>query len=232
MDTILDGLGVPDTRREFFYFADPILRPVPPAAGRRGLRVVNAARLNWVRPMPPGFCTQDHKGTDVLLHGAAAHVAAGRRLTLVLFRKGLHVAETEALVRELGLAPHVEWQDEVGLHAFHRALAEADVVCDQFGESFPGMSTLDALAMGRPVVASVHPRIQQGLFAEPWPVRHAATPTEVAAHLAALADPEARARAGAASAAFASRHLSPLRAAQVCLGYFDAAHAARVTGAA
>jgi glycosyltransferase involved in cell wall biosynthesis len=220
MDQVLDEIGVADERRAFFYFSDARLQPAEPSRGRRGLRVVNAARLNWRRPLPEGFSSQDHKGTDVLLRGAAAFLAGGGHLTLSLFRKGIDVAATESLVADLGLSGVVEWHDEMDLHRFHGVLADADVVCDQLGDAFPGMAMLDAMALGRPVIANLPAALTAGRYPEPWPVRQASTVEDVTAHLAALADDEVRVEAARQTAAFATRHLSAVAAARICVRHF------------
>jgi glycosyltransferase involved in cell wall biosynthesis len=218
IDDLLRGIGVPDARRDFFYLAD-VANAAPRATARnQRLRVVNGARLNWKKPLPAGFSSQDHKGTDTLLSGFAEFMAAGGDAELVLFRKGLHVAETEALARALGIASRIIWRDEMSLRDFYAELARADIVCDQLGESFPGLVALDAMALGIPVIANFQPEIMGRYFPEPVAARQARTRSEVANHLATLAESEsARAAAGEAGRQFARTHLSPKANAVKCL---------------
>jgi glycosyltransferase involved in cell wall biosynthesis len=218
MDALLLDIGVEDSRRDFFYLAETGNAPAPPNRTARRLRVVNGARLNWKRPLPVGFSTQDHKGTDILLQGFADFVAQGRDAELVLFRKGLHVAETERLAASLGIASHIVWRDEVTLSEFHAELRGADVVCDQLGDSFPGMVAVDAMALGVPVIANFRPEILNRHFPEPIAACQAQTPFEVAAQLTMLASsPQARIKAGRAARHFARTHLSPVANARRCL---------------
>jgi len=223
IDTLLDGIGVADERRDFVYVADTDVPPASPARSNARLRVVNGARLNWKAPLPPGFSSQDHKGTDILLHGFAQFVASGGDADLVMFRKGLHVAETEALAQALGVASRIEWRDEVSLREFHVEIARADVVCDQVGESFPGLAALDAMAIGVPVIANFRPEATAAHFAEPIAACQAQTASEVASHLGSLAgSPRTRIEAGRAARRFARRHLSPAANARRCLDYLGA----------
>lgn len=210
IDDLLRGIGVADTRRDFFYLSDTNnTTPRPPRKHQR-LRIVNGARLNWKKPLPPGFSSQDHKGTDILLAGFAEFIAAGGDADLVLFRKGLHVAETEALAQALGVASRIVWRDEVTLHEFYSEISQADIVCDQFGDSFPGLVALDAMALGLPVIADFRPEAIAPYFPEPVAACQARTPSEIARQMAALAASEcARIRAGEAGKRFAQTYFSP-----------------------
>jgi glycosyltransferase involved in cell wall biosynthesis len=230
MDALLRDIGVDDSRRDFLYLAETGNAPAPPNRTDRPLRVVNGARLNWKRPFPAGFSTQDHKATDILLHGFADFVAEGRDAELVMFRKGLHVAETEQLAASLGIASRIVWRDEVTLSEFYAEVSRADVVCDQLGESFPGMVAVDAMALGVPVIANFRPEILGRHFPEPIAACQASTPADVAAHLAMLAaSPQARIKAGRAARHFARTHLSPAANAKRCLAHLGVGEPAPAT---
>ena len=223
IDRVLSGLGVDDARRDYFYLADTGNPPTRPDKSNPRLRIVNGARLNWKRPLPAGFSSQDHKGTDVLIEGFAAFIASGADAELVCFRKGLHVAETEQLAESLGVLSRIEWRNDMPLTEFYALLTQADIVCDQFGDSFPGMVAMDAMAMGLPVVANFQPEVMGPHFADPIAAFHARTPQEVAAHFTTLAQsPRVRIDAGRAARHFARTHLSPIAAARRCAGYLAA----------
>jgi glycosyltransferase involved in cell wall biosynthesis len=216
MDHLLRDIGVPDSRRDSYYMAFGQASTTRPTQAARPLRVVNGARLNW-KPLPDGFCGLDHKATDVLLEGFAAFISSGGDADLVLFRKGLHIAETEALASSLGIASRIIWRDQVTLDEFHAEILQADIVCDQLGETFPGMVSLDAMSFGLPVIANFRPEINHSLFPKPVAACQARTSAEVTAHLTALAaSPDARARAGRAAQDFARRHFSPIACAERC----------------
>ena len=217
IDGVLDDIGVEPAQRDFVYLAHTECAPAAPRQGGSRLRVVNGARLNWKRPLPEGYSSQDHKGTDVLLRGFASFVAGGGDAELTLFRKGLHVAETEALVRELGIESHVVWRAECSASDFSGAIREADVVCDQLGDAFPGMVALDAMAMGVAVIANFRPDLTRTLFPHGVPACQASTQEEVRAQLAALVDPERRGQVGTEARLFAQQHFSPHGNAEKCL---------------
>jgi hypothetical protein len=217
-DALLREIGVPDECRLSVYLADTVdLAPVAPRLRER-LRLFNGARLNWKKPFPAGFSAQDDKRTDILLEGFAGFLHAGGRGTLVLVQKGLHVAETKELAKSLGIAGNIEWQEEMTLAAFYEQVREADVVCDQLGPSFPGMAGLDAMAIGRPVIANFRLDVLGPCFGAPWPVCHVESVRDVRDALLKLQrSPEKRASLGSEARAFAERHLSPEVNAARCL---------------
>jgi glycosyltransferase involved in cell wall biosynthesis len=224
MDAILAGIGIDESRRDFVYMADTTRRPRERQPANGALRVVNGARLNWKRPLPDGCSSQDHKGTDVLLRGFARFIAAGGQAQLTLFRKGLHVAETEALARDLGIHAYIDWKDETSATEFNDIVDGADIVCDQLGESFPGMVGVNAMAAGQPVIANFRLDVSGGLFPPDPPACHASTPEDVATHLTALAkSPALRVHVGEAARRFAETHLSPRANAEKCLRRLQAA---------
>ena len=218
IDDLLRAIGVSDARRIFVYLTGAVDRPALLKEGAQKLRILNGARLNWKKPMPAGFSRQDHKGTDILLRGFAQFLQTGGQGELVLFRKGLHVEETEALTRELGISKDLIWKDELGLHEFYAELEQADVVCDQFGDSFPGLVALDAMAMGRPVIANFRPPVMSVHYPERIPAFQAECAEDVTHHLLTLsASPDLRRSAGLAGRRFAETYLSPEANAIKCL---------------
>lgn len=218
IDDLLRAIGVPNARRIFVYLTGAVDRPAHLKEGTQRLRILNGARLNWKKPMPAGFSRQDHKGTDILLRGFAQFLQAGGQGELLLFRKGLHVGETETLANELGISKDVIWKDETGLNEFYAELEQADIVCDQFGDSFPGLVALDAMALGRPVIANFRPPIMSSHYAEPLPAFQAESAEEVKHHLLELsASPDLRRSAGLAGRRFAETHFSPEANAIKCL---------------
>ncbi|HLG55910.1 MAG TPA: glycosyltransferase [Vicinamibacterales bacterium] len=219
MDDLLREIGVAEAKRDFFYMADT--DSVRPRCARDTgpLRVVNGARLNWKEPLPQGFSSLDLKGTDILLKGFAEFVSLGGEAELVLFRKGLHVGETETLAETLGIGSRIVWREQVDLSEFHDEISRADIVCDQLaGAAFPGMVALDAMALGLPVIANFRPEIFDAHFPRPVAGCQARTPSEVASHLKRLASSAgARASAGRAAQGFARRYLSPAANAVKCV---------------
>lgn len=121
------------------------------------LRVFCSARLSWVAGKFDGRGSLDLKGVDTLLNGVRKfldHGATG--IQLVLTKKGPDLLETQELVKALGLDQFVVWLPELSqLEVFEEYLS-ADVVVDTLGPSTTGMAVLEALAMGKPVIARVN----------------------------------------------------------------------------
>ncbi|MEB3328322.1 MAG: glycosyltransferase [Candidatus Sericytochromatia bacterium] len=214
-DALLDGLGVSDDKREWLGMTEIDRIAVVPPPNNPTLRILCGARLNWVRPIPLGMSELDYKGTDVLLEGVAQFAKkCALPFELRLVRKGLHVAETEQLVRQLGLEGHVTWLNEMSQRAIQAEFEAADVVVDQLGNGFVGMVGLDAMATGRPVIANGRPEFYEPLLGEPSPICQATTAAEVADQLTKLTVMAERVRIGQASRAYVARHLSTDAAAR------------------
>jgi hypothetical protein len=121
------------------------------------------------------------------------------------------------------LGRHITWRGETTLREFYDAIGDADIVCDQFGDSFPGMVSVDAMARGVPVIANFRPDILGPLFPEPIAGCHAATAEEIAAQLHRLSSStRERVDAGRAGRRFARLYLSPEASARRCLHHLGA----------
>jgi glycosyltransferase involved in cell wall biosynthesis len=223
-DSLLEGIGVTDRRRMFFIMTElEMIRPLPmpmnPVA-----RIFSVARLTWKTPCLQAAGTElrselDFKGSDIMLRGLGIFARrTGIPFEVRLVRKGRSVEETMKLVGEEGLSERVTWLDEMTQKEVLEEYAQADVVIDQVGNAVLGMGGVDAMATGRPVIANVRPEIMDRVFGVASPVCQASTPEEVFAQLARLLpDPAERERVGKASREFAEEHLSPERAARMCL---------------
>lgn len=210
-DALLEGIGIAPQSRFFIYaiigtdetYNPPEPNPVP--------RLLCGARLTWKPPIPPGGSLLDFKGSDVMIRGVARYLGRNPdvRFELRLPRKGLHVRETEDLVRECGLEQYVVWLDEMPLQQFLDEVRRADVVFDQLGESMMGMVGVDALALGRPVITNARPALWKRATGEVLPVCQAETHEQVCEWLERLlSDPKARIRVGREAARYARNRLS------------------------
>lgn len=221
-DRLLDAIGVTAERRVFLQMTDTddIARSEPPR--NDPLRLFCGTRLNWVRPIPDGWCEMDYKGTDVMVRGIGLFFRrTGIRVDLRLVRKGLHVAETMRLLEEEGIADQVAWSDELDQKSYLEECRKADIVFDQLGNSICGMVTLDAMAMGRPVVANGRINIPGSHWNVDNPLCQAANAEEVCAQLTRLiTDGELRRNVGTASRRFVEEHFSTMAAARSCIEFF------------
>lgn len=216
-DAILAELGVDDARRNFFMMADLEVEVVP-APNNSPLRVFSATRFNWKRPIPAGMTELDYKGSDVMIRGLGLFWRrTGVPLNIRLVRKGLHVAETVALVREEGLETQVAWLEEMTQQQVREEFAAADITLEQFGASIPGMAGLDAMAMGRPVIADGRPEILDGVIGAPSAICQAKTPEQIAGWLQRLLDPRERLRIGMESRKYVEAYFAPVRAARLVI---------------
>ncbi|MEC5385611.1 hypothetical protein VVD49_07735 [Uliginosibacterium sp. H3] len=204
------GVGLEDSRRFALRIADTDDLKSRPFSPRRRMRILNGARIIWHRPLPPGFSDLDHKGTDLLIKGFAAFRSKGGEGQLRLVNKGYDVERTRQLIAELDIAADVVWLDELSHVGFYEEIVNADVVCDQFGTSMPGMVTIDALTLGRVVLANFRLECLGTYYPEPRPFLDAATPEEICDALWALySEPSKRTMIGQRAGDYMRASFSP-----------------------
>jgi glycosyltransferase involved in cell wall biosynthesis len=209
-DRILDGIGVSDARRLMLHFSNTIDLNAQPAAKNNKLTILCGSRIVYRPEHNPALSTMDFKGTDILLKGFALYCQRGGTGELRLPRKGQDLQGAIDLISELAITERIHWLDEMSLTQFYGEMIAADLVCDQFGSSFPGMVTTDAYALGRPVMAKLRPEIFSQRFPEPLPGFDAETPEQIADYLMMMeSNREVLADMGLRSRAYAAAYLSP-----------------------
>lgn len=180
--------------------------------------------------------TGQWKGNDRLLRGFADFVRCGRAEHPVLVMPDIAQSRdrdtAKRMVSALGIDENVRWMvppdgrflDSNYMVALYQ---HADVVCDEFGVGWFGYVTLEAMAMGRPVLSHVDTTVMDKLYPDN-PIVTAREPREIAVRLQELfADPCRRTEIGEAGRKWALRFHSPDGAARVYLSSIDAllAHA-------
>lgn len=213
-DALLDEIGVQDARRMMLYIADTQGIPARPAPGNAPMVIFSGSRVLFRRDAHPSLSVMDFKGTDTLLRGYATYCDSGGTARLRMPRKGQDLAEAMRLAEELDIAERIEWIPESGLDAFLAELAAADLVCDQFAHSFPGMVAAAAFASARPVMAHMRNEIFRKRFGEPLPGFDVHSAEQIADCLHRIdGDRRLLVEAGAAGRRFAEKFLSPTRMA-------------------
>ncbi len=224
-DKLLDDMGIPDSRRFFFRSADLDRIQEIPAPHNEPLRVFCGARFTWKLPIEPGRSHLDYKGLDIMIRGLALfHRETATKLDIQFVRKGLHLNETMELIDEEGLADQITWSNEMSLTGFWEACAQADIVFDQLGDGLIGGAGLDAMAIGRPVIANAGPEGFEDLFGEVPPICRAKTPEEVYAQLKRLAfNQDERDRIGRSGRQYMEKYFNPEHATQQIVEIFQQA---------
>ena len=217
-DRLLDEIGVQDQRRLMLHFSNTVdLQPKPPPQNER-LTILCGSRIVYRPDQNHALSAMDFKGTDVLIKGFAQYIKSGGQGELRLPRKGQDLEAAIALIADLGINGNIRWLDEMPLSQFYEEMAAADLICDQFGTSFPGMVTTDAYALGRPVMGNLRNEIFGQRFPDPLPGFDASTPEQIAEHLILIEhNRDLLAEMGRKSRAYAEEFLSPQSMAQQLL---------------
>ena len=209
-DQLLDSMGVRDERRLMLHFSNTIDLQAKPAAKNNTLTILCGSRIVYRPEHNPALSAMDFKGTDVLLKGFALYCQQGGEGVLRLPRKGQDLQAAVDLISDLVIAERVHWLDEMPLAQFYEEMIAADLVCDQFGSSFPGMVTTDAYALGRPVMAKLRADIFGQRFPKSLPGFDAETLEQIADHLMMMEkNRNVLVNMGRKSRAYAEAYLSP-----------------------
>jgi glycosyltransferase involved in cell wall biosynthesis len=154
-DRLLDDLQVSDRVKFYLPMTDiHAIAPAPPPINDLP-KILGVARLNWKKPIRFGATELDYKGNDIMIRGVARFIRrSGQAVELHLVRKGWDVLETEKLVATTGLQSFVVWHDEMSQAQLFDLIRASDVVVEQLDRSLPGSGAVDALALGRPVIAN------------------------------------------------------------------------------
>ena len=214
-DKLLDDIGVVDRRRLMLYIANTIdLKPQPAPQNER-MTLLCGSRIVYLSDRNPALSAMDFKGTDVLLNGFAQYIKGGGKGVLRLPSKGQDLESAISLIVELNIENYIEWLDEMPLSRFYQEMAKADLICDQFGSSFPGMVTTDAYALARPVMANLRNENFGQIFSEPLPGFNAITPEQICEHLERLeGNRNLLMEMGERSRLYAEQFLSPQKMAE------------------
>jgi glycosyltransferase involved in cell wall biosynthesis len=205
-DVSLDTIGVTDKQRLMIHLSDVLRISQHPMPGNRELKIFCGSRVVWKQNAAQSYSAQDMKGTDILIDGFALYCRQGGMGTLWLPRKGSDLEDAVLRIAKLGIESRVTWYENMSLQQFEQQLISADLVCDQFGSSFPGMVTTQAYALGRPVMAN----FRREVMPFDLPGLHVVTPEDVCdALIFAEKNRFKIKKLGEESRCYAERHLSP-----------------------
>lgn len=218
-DRLLAELGVDEGRRMFFLMADIERYDYTAYPINRTLRLFNVARITWRKPRDYFTCELDYKGTDVLIRGLGMFVRESKiPIEIRLVKKGADLEVTRQLIDEEGIASNVTWLDEMDQSQLCDEYKNADIVSDHFGQGSIGMGALDAMAVGRPVMANGKPDIFRKALGEAPPICHATTAKEVCDQLLRLAaDRDLRENIGKQSRLYVEKYCTLESAASIIL---------------
>jgi glycosyltransferase involved in cell wall biosynthesis len=185
-DALLDEIGVNDKQRTSYMITDTEAITFTPLPKNKTIKISCATRLTWDRSKPPLYTDLDYKGSDIMIKGLSKFYKLHKLpMDIQLFKKGEHVKETMDLVGEEGLTSMVTWNEEISQSELLELLRGSDIIIEQLDTSMIGMTGLDAMAVGRPVIGNSHPE-NTGEFSPFHPVCNAKTPDEVCHQLVRL----------------------------------------------
>lgn len=180
----VERLGLAVKSKSFLPFAvdfDRLLES-PNHVGRE-LRLFCASRLDWT-----STTRASTKGNDVFFRGLAAYLrgSPGRLVRVAVADWGLDREAARALVRDLGIDSVVDFVPYGDKGVFQTQVQLSNVVVDQFRLGATGLTAVEAMALGRPVMAFCKQHLAKKAYGEEFPVLNCADEGEVCACLASL----------------------------------------------
>lgn len=218
-DRLLTEIGVHRDQRVFFLVADIERYQYSAYPENKKLRLFNVARITWRKPRNNFICELDYKGTDVLIRGLGMFVREyGIPIEIRLVQKGIDLELARQLIEEEGLASSVVWLEEMDQSKLYEEYKNADIVTEHFGQGSVGMGALDALSVGRPVIANGSPEVFRQALGEAPPICHATTAEEIRDQLLVLASSrDLRERIGKDSRLYIEKYWTLERAANIII---------------
>ena len=132
------------------------------------------------------------KANDVFIRAFAELRRAGHRVGMVCSAWGANVAQSQALLAELGCAQYVRWGSPLPTVQFERMSRAAHCVVDQFKLGAFGGVVFKAMAVGAPMLTYLDEAQVRRQYAEPPPVINCRTTEEIVMTLAGLVGEPAR----------------------------------------
>jgi glycosyltransferase involved in cell wall biosynthesis len=171
-----------------------------------------AARLDWRDRERASV-----KANDVFFRGLADCLRLQRERGVGAVRFEVRVADwgpdreaTRDLVRTLGIKDCVRFVPFGDKSVFYENVEQANIVIDQFSLGATGLTAIEAMALGRPVMAFVKENLARRAYGAPMPVMNCANAGEVRDALIGLS-PDALADASRASGEWVTTHHSDER---------------------
>ena len=167
--------------------------------------VLHPSRQHWSDARDPNY----DKGNDILIRGFARFVSEQRpKALLILVEWGQMVADTRALINELGIAHRVIWLNPIPVRLLAEYVAASDVLADQFTIGAWGATMPLGLLVGTPTLIRLDEEVHRWCFPEMPPVLNAVTPDEVLGRLVEIQDRDRAAAVAAAGKGWYERYHS------------------------
>lgn len=148
--------------------------------------VFQPSRQEWTCPEWPG---SNHKGNDRFLRAYARfQQGAGKNSWLLAVTKGRDVERSQKLAEQLGIGNRIRWIPQQNKAGLRDCLGASDIVADQFTYGFYGISTLEAMAVGRPVLVHLDAKALEAFNGQAPPVVSAHSEDEIYEGLCRLAE--------------------------------------------
>ncbi len=155
---------------------------------KKTLNIFHPTSHQWISK----FDGQRLKSNDLLFKGFRIYLDKGGKGRLYYRKRGPDIKETEQLIRDLDLTQHVEaFAESSDPIESKDIMSKMDIIADQFNVGNFGLITLEAMSLGKPVIAYFP--LECSRLSYPWPdesppILNASNPEEIAQQLHLMQD--------------------------------------------
>lgn len=103
----------------------------------------------------------DDKRNEILIRGFAEFLKVMKSALLILVEKGQDVGASKDLINKLNIDKNVYWIPEMSREKVRFYLYNADITADQFATGGYGATTIEGLALGKPVLVYITSRFEK-----------------------------------------------------------------------
>lgn len=198
--------GKPFERYEHMHLSVIGIGYMPPP-NQQVIKIFNAARFVWKKPLPSYMTEADNKRNDIMIRGMAKFIInTATPLDINFVEKGVDVVATRQLIKELGIEKYVTWHKNMPHSNFLDMLAGSDIITDSLNSHVIGGGAFGML-VGRPMIANAIPEIVKKITGVDSEICHAETADDVFEWLQKLVfDKAFREAKGKASRDYIIRH--------------------------
>lgn len=136
------------------------------------------------------------KGNDRFLRAFSRYIKDGNNASLIILDRGLDKVVTRELIQELQIEDKCEFLPEMDREGLIKYFNKADIVIDQFDVGSSGLTCLEAMSCGKPVMIYIDNKYMDIVYPDRPPVLNCSTEEEIYQQLLKVSNREYREQLG------------------------------------
>jgi glycosyltransferase involved in cell wall biosynthesis len=160
---LLNLLGHTSYIRYPVFFAGDLNSQREIGSTQTKLRVLHVANLDW-GVVDNGPWRKWTKRSDIFLKGILEAMALSENIECKIAYRGPDRDLAKKMILESGFADRFEWFNEVDQHDLQKIIASGDLMADQFDAGALGLTAIEAMGLGTPVLTYLDDQFLQNSY--------------------------------------------------------------------